>query len=196
MVISIIGGSGSGKDTQAAFISEKYNLPHLSMGNIFREEERKGNPLAIEGQKIANEGKWVPDEITSKLLQDHVKENAPGGFVITGYPRFLEQCNSFDRILKELGLDLTVVIHIEVTEEILLERMRVQVQEAEARGDKRGDTSEDAMRQRLKSYYETVDPVLAEYLKRGKLVNVDGSPTREEIRDVIFAELSKVTKES
>jgi adenylate kinase len=191
MVISIIGGSGSGKDTQAAFISGKYNIPHLSMGNILREAERARNPLALEAQKYYDQGKWVPDEITSKLLQDYIEAASLKGFVITGYPRFIEQTTSFDRILRELNMPLTAVLHIEVPDEVLLQRMHAQVAEAVKKGDERGDTTEEAIQQRLKSYKDTIDPILAEYLKRGILTNIDGTPSREEVRDAIFVELDK-----
>jgi adenylate kinase len=186
MVFSIIGGSGSGKDTQAAFLAEKYNIPHISMGQIMRDGERAGHPLAIEAQKFANMGRWVPDEITSALLQEFLEKNAKEGFVLTGYPRPVEQIRSFDRILHEMGLKLTAVIHIDVADEVLLARMRKQVEDMKKTGDTRSDVSEDAMLGRLKAYHETIEPLLAEYIQRNILINIDGAPSIEEVRDSLF----------
>jgi adenylate kinase len=186
MIISIIGGSGSGKDTQASFISERYNTPHISMGEILRDGERKGDPLAVKAMEIANEGKWVPDEITSEILAAYVRVNCPEGFIITGYPRPEEQIKSFDRIAETLNQEITAVVHIRVPEEVMMARMRKQ---AEDYGEEREDTTEEAMRTRIKSYQETINPLIREYSDRGILIDVDGTPSIQKVKESIFKEL-------
>lgn len=194
MVISIIGGSGSGKDTQAKFVAEKYNLPHLSMGNILREAERAGNPLGIEAVKILNEGQWVPDAITSKLFMEHVNANAKEGFVITGYPRFIEQAHTFDGILAELGLKLTCVVHMHAPDEILLQRLHKQAVETANSSDQRGDTSDEAIQRRLKSYHDTINPVLAKYREEGILIDIDATPAIDVVTSQIIAAIDARVK--
>jgi adenylate kinase len=192
MVITIIGGPGSGKDTQAEFISKKYNIPHVSTGQIFREESRKGDALAKKAIKIANQGDWVPDEIASAVLQKYLEKHCTKGFVLTGYPRPVEQIRSLDRILREMKLDLTAVLHIEVPDEVLAGRMKTQIEDSAKAGDERSDTSDEAMKKRLQAYHETIRPLLNEYFHRGQLINIDGTPSIEEVRESIFSELEKL----
>jgi len=192
MVISVIGGSGSGKDTQAELLSQKFETRHISSGYIFREGEKQGNPLAIEAQKMANQGKWVTDNITSKLVLEYVQKNCPTGFIITGYPRYLEQAHTFDEIVKTLNISLTCVIHISVSDKILIERMKLQRAESLSRGDVRGDTSDEVIIQRLKSYHETINPLLTEYTTRNLLIDIDGSLPKEVVFSNILSSLSKL----
>lgn len=188
MIISIIGGSGSGKDTQAAFIAEDYNLPHLSMGEIMRQAKKDGDPLAIEAMRIADQGNWVPDRITSQILENYVAEHCPDGFVITGYPRPVEQLDSFDRIADTLGVDIAAVVHIEVPDTVLIERMMRQAAETTGHRD---DTDPEIMQARLKSYHDTINPLVREYRRRGLLIEVDGTPSREAVRREIAKQLKQ-----
>lgn len=190
----MIGGSGSGKDTQAGFLAQKYNLASLSMGNIIREEYRKGNPIAIEAQTVARAGNWSPDHLTSKLLLDHLVENNYHDFVINGYPRFLEQAHTFDKLLAELKLELTCVLHLTASDDVLLGRLRKQAVEAAKGQDKREDTTEEAMRKRLESYHNTINPVLELYKERGVLIEIDATPSIEEVKTAMFAKLDAYTR--
>ncbi len=188
-IISIIGGSGSGKDTQAKLLSEKIGLKHLSMGEIFRAEEKLGNPLVAEAATYYNRGKWAPDRITTGVLRAYVMRNAPEGFIITGYPRPPEQCVSMEKLAQELGLKIAAVVHIEVADDILLARMHSQADEA---GSDRADTTDELMRERLKSYHDTIKPVLEYYRERDLLVNIDGSPSVAEVHQNIVAEIARL----
>jgi adenylate kinase len=188
-IISIIGGSGSGKDTQAKLLSEKVGLKHLSMGEIFRSEEKLGNPLVAEAATYYNRGKWAPDRITTGVLRAYVIRNAPEGFIITGYPRPPEQCVSLANLAEELKLNVKAVVHIEVADDVLLARMHSQAAEA---GSERADTTDELMRERLKSYHETIKPVLEYYRERDLLINIDGSPSVEIVHNYILAELAKL----
>lgn len=192
MIISVIGGSGSGKDTQAGYISERFGVPNISMGNILREEKRKGNPLAVQAMEIADQGKWVPDQITSQILEDFVVANCPDGFVITGYPRPVEQIQSLDRIAAALNQEVAAIVHIHVPDEVLMDRMRKQAAEAAKSDDVRADTAEEIMRARLKSYHDTINPLLEEYKGRGILVDIDGTPSIEEVKHDILTQLEEL----
>lgn len=187
MVICIIGGSGSGKDTQGTKLSRKLNIPHISMGGILRGEEKLGNPLAIEAQKIANQGKWVPGDIIAQLLEDYLRKNAQSGVILNGFPRSIDQANYFPDLLTRVGLKLSSVIHLHVPDEVLYDRMQKQVEE----GHDRADTTHEVMQQRLKSYKETIEPILQLYRQQGLLVDIDGTPNVDEVEKSIEAALTQ-----
>jgi len=188
MVIAFIGGSGSGKDTQARLLSEKLDIPTISAGAMLREAYEAGNPLGIEASTYWKKGEWVPDEITSEIILNYINSHHIKEFIITGYPRFAEQAYTFDRILEVVGLKLTAVVHLSVEKSELWERLQTQKIEDPARKD----TSEEAMGKRLDSYYETIEPLLKKYAKDDILVNVDGTPSVTTVAAMIDEGLEKV----
>ncbi len=188
MIISIIGGSGSGKDTQASKLSKKFNLPHISMGGILRIEEKKGNALAIQAMQIANKGKWVPDKITSKILLNYLQKNNLINFIVTGYPRFLKQCKTFETIIDKLKSNLKAVILLDIPQNIMYQRILKQKQEKQI-GGKREDTSQEAIQGRINSYLETIDPVIDYYAKKDLLIKIDSTPKIEVVYQNILDQL-------
>lgn len=111
MKIVLLGPPGSGKGTQAKIISEKYNIPHISTGDIFRENLSKGTPLGLEAKKYMDAGSLVPDELTIKIALDRLSQpDCKKGFVLDGFPRNLDQVKALDKFTK---VDKAIMIHLD-----------------------------------------------------------------------------------
>lgn len=189
MIIAIIGPSGSGKDTQARFIEEKYNIPNISTGRLMREEIESGSELGKKIDSYIGDGKWLPDEMTYDLLVKRLEQpDAKQGFILNGFPRTFAQIEMLDRIAREKQLDISAIVHFELHDDEILKRMRKQANEAE----ERTDLDEEAIRTRLKFYKDTIYPIVREYERRGLLLNVDASPSIEEVRNSIAEKLDKI----
>ena len=190
MIIAIIGPSGSGKDTQARFIEEKYNIPNISTGRLMREEIESGSELGKKIDSYIGDGKWLPDEMTYDLLVKRLEQpDAKQGFILNGFPRTYAQIEMLDRIAREKQLDISAIVHFELHDDEILKRMRKQANEAE----ERTDLDEEAIRTRLKFYKDTIYPIVREYEKRGLLLNVDASPSIEEVRNSLAEKLDKIS---
>lgn len=186
MVIVIIGPSGSGKDTQADFIVEKFNIPNISTGRIMRKVISEGGELSDRVNEYIAAGKWLPDELTYDLLMDRLNQSdCDNGFILNGFPRTKGQVDLLDRILKEKSEKLVAVVHFDLDEEEIIHRMSKQRKE----GENRPDMTDEAIRARLKSYNDTVDPILEAYEERGELLRVDAKPSIEEIWEKLEGEL-------
>ena len=117
----LLGPPGAGKGTQAAKIVEKYNIPHISTGDIFRENISKGTALGKKAKEYMDKGELVPDDLvieiaTSRLLEDDCKK----GFILDGFPRTVHQAEKLDEFLKQHDMPLTVVINLEVEDKVLM----------------------------------------------------------------------------
>lgn len=190
MIIAIIGPSGSGKDTQARFIEEKYNIPNISTGRLMREEIESGSELGKKIDSYIGDGKWLPDEMTYDLLVKRLEQpDTKQGFILNGFPRTYAQIEMLDRIAREKQLDISAIVHFELHDDEILKRMRKQASEAE----ERTDLDEEAIRTRLKFYKDTIYPIVREYEKRGLLLNVDASPSIEEVRNSLAEKLDKIS---
>lgn len=187
-VFVILGPSGSGKGTQAILLSKKLGLPALSMGQIFRDLIVAGNPIGLEAKITIDQGKWVNNNLTMKALAGAVKD-LEKGFIIDGFPRNADQPKLLDDLMAGLGGRVAVVIHFDVSDEVSLQRMVKRMKEEETSGKLRSDQTPEAMQIRLKSYHETVEPILAYYSKRGVLEKVNGEPVVEVIAQDIEARL-------
>lgn len=120
----LVGLPGAGKGTQAAGLVEKYRIPHISTGNIFRVAIKAQTELGIEANKYIDRGELVPDDITIGVVRDRLrKDDCRKGFLLDGFPRTIAQAIALDEILKSLNLSLDGVISIEVPEEELLRRL-------------------------------------------------------------------------
>ena len=111
MKIIMLGAPGAGKGTQAKMIAEKYAIPHVSTGDIFRANIKNGTELGMEAKKYMDQGLLVPDELTVKILLDRVaKEDCANGYVLDGFPRTIPQAKVLDKALNELGENITDLI--------------------------------------------------------------------------------------
>lgn len=124
MDLILLGLPGSGKGTQAEYISKTYDVTHISTGDIFRAALKNETPLGLEAKKYMDAGDLVPDELTNNIVKERLKQDdVEKGFLLDGYPRTLVQSKALRANLKDLGRKLDAVIYLNVPEETLLERL-------------------------------------------------------------------------
>ena len=124
MRIILLGPPGAGKGTQAKRISKKYDIPHISTGDIFRENIKNNTRLGIEAKKFIDKGQLVPDDVTVGIVENRIKlEDCKSGFLLDGFPRTVNQAAALDKILISMDLKIDYVININVSSKILVERL-------------------------------------------------------------------------
>lgn len=176
MKILLIGPQGSGKSTQAKLLAEYLNIPHISTGDTFRRLTQKNIGIGQIIKGILEQGKLVDNQTTSSIVRERLQEDdCKEGFIMDGYPRNLAQKDLFDP-----GVDQ--VFYLKVPEEEVTKRMM-------ARG--RTDDSLEAIRSRLKLYYEQTKPLLDYYRSHDMLIEISGIGTVEKIQDEIREHIEK-----
>ena len=199
MKIIMLGAPGAGKGTQAKMIAEKYSVPHISTGDIFRANIKNGTELGMEAKKYMDQGLLVPDELTVKILLDRVaKDDCANGYVLDGFPRTIPQAEALDT----MGIEIDKVIDIEVPDEKIVERMsgrrvcpacgnsyHLLYKKPEKDGICnacgaeliiRADDHPDTVKDRLDVYHSQTEPLKDFYAKKNKLFIVEG---QEEVKD-------------
>ena len=186
----IIGPSGCGKSTQAKLIADKYNLSHLSMGQLLRDEIALNSKLGIEAKGFIDEGKWVPDELAFRVLTAKLESINNSNFIIDGFPRMLAQGELIEQYLESKNEKFSLLILLSVTfEEIMARRSRLGQNFQDA---SRTDLSAEAVASRQKSYNDTITPIIGHYQQNSKMVVVDGNRTVEPVFADIVTEIEKV----
>ena len=176
--IVLFGKPGAGKGTQAEFLKEKYNLVHLSTGDIFRHNIKNGTELGKLAKSIIDRGDLVPDEITTNMLRDSIDNNPDAqGFLFDGYPRTIAQAEALDAILSAKGTENTATIALEADDEILVQRL-LERGKTSGRAD---DQDEGKIRNRYDEYNQKTAPLMDYYKKQGKFHAVNGIGSIEEI---------------
>lgn len=198
MKIIMLGAPGAGKGTQAQMISDRYHLPHISTGDIFRANIKNGTELGKEAKGYMDKGLLVPDELTVRILLDRVaEEDCRDGYILDGFPRNIPQAEVLDEELTKLGDKIDAAIDIEVPDDSIIKRMsgrRACVScgatyhienvppKKEGICDKcgeelilRDDDREETVRNRLKVYHEQTQPLIDYYQKKGVLKTLDGT---------------------
>nr|WP_048813456.1 adenylate kinase [Desulfurococcus mucosus] len=198
--IVLIGAPGAGKGTYAQIIRDKYCIPHISTGDILREEIAKGSELGLKVKSYVERGLLVPDEIVIEVVKRRLEQpDAANGFVLDGFPRTLEQAKALDRMTR-----VDAVIHLVISEEVAVKRLsgrricpvcnRVYniYYEPKPREDekcdydgaqlvRRPDDEPDVVRNRYKVFYETFAPIIDYYKKTGRLIEVDSNRSVREV---------------
>lgn len=193
MIIIMLGAQGSGKGTVGTSISEALNIPHISTGDIFRENIKNNTELGKEANKYILEGKLVPDELTNRIVKDRLsKEDVlENGAILDGYPRNKEQCEELDKMLLKIGKKVDVAINLDVPYEELLNRITTRrvckdckegynteynPPKVEGICDKcggavvqRDDDKPDAVKERLNIYYKNAEIITNYYASQQKL---------------------------
>jgi adenylate kinase len=188
MRLILMGPPGAGKGTQAAFIADRYSIPAISTGDIFRANVAEGTPLGIEAKRYMDAGDYVPDEVTNAMVRDRIaQQDAREGFLLDGYPRTLAQVEELDGMLAEAGDRVDAVVVLTVDQDELVKRL---TNRAEIEG--RSDDTEDVVRRRQEVYREQTAPLLEVYARRGILVEVDGMGEVTEVTDRVFEALESV----
>ena len=184
----LFGKPGAGKGTQASFLKEKYNLVHISTGDVFRYNIKNGTDLGNLAKSYIDRGELVPDEVTIKMLQDEVEKNASaGGFIFDGFPRTTEQANALDNFLASKQMRIDATIALEANDEILIQRL-LERGKFSGRSD---DQDEGMIRNRFEEYNIKTAPLKDYYSTQGKFHSVNGIGSIEEITD----RLTKVIEE-
>ena len=199
MKIIMLGAPGAGKGTQAKMIADKYALPHISTGDIFRANIKNGTQLGMEAKKYMDQGQLVPDELTVKILLDRVaKDDCKNGYILDGFPRTIPQAEALDN----MGFDIDAALSIEVADEEIVKRMsgRRVCEKCGAsyhteykKPNKEGicnfcegklvirkDDEPETVKNRLNVYHSETEPLKDYYRNCGKLLIVEG---QEEVKD-------------
>jgi len=162
----LLGPPGAGKGTQAVRIAEKLGVPHISTGELFRNNISNGTPLGVEAKKYLDAGDLVPADLTNQLVDSRLDaDDVADGFVLDGYPRNVDQAAALREMLERRGLKLDAVLELRVPEEELVKRLM-------SRG--RADDTEDVIRNRFRVYRDETAPLLDYYSAELKTVDAVG----------------------
>ena len=208
--IMFIAPPAAGKGTQAEIIEAKYNIPHISTGDILRDIAEEDSELGEYVSEVLSSGELVKDEITDKLIEDRLrKDDCKNGFIIDGFPRNIEQTIRYDQILKRLGYDIGVVLLINIEKKTLEKRVigRRVCEDCDAvfninsednapqvdstcdicggRLYQRYDDNLEAFENRYSLYLEKVTPIIEHYKKLGVLYEIDGNKPKEKVTEQI-----------
>lgn len=210
MKIIMLGAPGAGKGTQAKMIAEKYGIPHISTGDIFRANIKKGTELGMEAKKYMDQGLLVPDELTVKILLDRVaKDDCVNGYVLDGFPRTIPQAEVLEKALTELGDKIDYAIDVDVPDENIVKRMggrraclscgatyHIEHVPPKAEGIcdacgeglvLRDDDKPETVQNRLNVYHEQTQPLIEFYDAKGALKTVDGTQDMKDVFESIVA---------
>lgn len=210
MKIIMLGAPGAGKGTQAKMIAEKYGIPHISTGDIFRANIKNGTELGKEAKTYMDKGLLVPDELTVKLLLDRVAQaDCKNGYVLDGFPRTIPQAEVLDKALNELGDKIDYAVNVDVPDENIVNRMSgrraclacgatyhlVHIPpRKEGICDNcgqplvlRDDDKPETVKNRLKVYHEQTQPLIDFYTRKGVLKTVDGTQDMQDVFAAIVA---------
>ncbi|WP_078382539.1 adenylate kinase [Sutcliffiella halmapala] len=197
MNLVLMGLPGAGKGTQAERIVEKYNIPHISTGDMFRAAMKEGTELGLKAKSFMDQGQLVPDEVTIGIVRERLeKEDCKNGFLLDGFPRTVPQADALEQMLEELGRKIDYVINVDVDQSILMERLTgrrickdcgstyhlvFNPPSEDGVCDKcggelyqRADDNEETVGNRLEVNVKQSKPLLDFYKSKGYLQNIDG----------------------
>lgn len=206
-----MGLPGAGKGTQAEQIVEKYNIPHISTGDMFRAAMKNNTELGKKAKSFMDNGDLVPDEVTNGIVRERLAEDdAKNGFLLDGFPRTVEQAEKLENILNDLGTELDAVINIEVDKDVLMKRLTgrwicrtcgktyheiYNPPKVPGKCDldggelyQRDDDKKETVEKRLNVNMKQTKPLLDFYSEKGKLHNINGE---QDIKDV-FVDVEKI----
>ena len=215
MQLLLMGPPGAGKGTQAANLVKKFDIPHISTGDMFRAAVKEGTELGKQAKACMDSGKLVPDEVTIGIVRERLaKDDCKKGFILDGFPRTVEQADALKGILDELGLQLTRVLNIHVPAEDLIERavgrrickqcgatyhVKFNPTKVEGKCDdcggelyQRKDDNEATMKNRLNVYEASTKPLIDYYSKAGLYTEIDGRQPIDKVTDDLVSVLSSV----
>lgn len=179
----IFGPPGAGKGTQSKFLIEKYNLKHISTGDLFRWHTKNDTDLGKQVKEIMNSGNLVSDDITIAMLKEEVEKNPQAsGFLFDGFPRTVDQAEALDKLMNSMGTAIHGVIELAVSEEEV--RSRIAKRQA---AEGRADDAADKLDKRIEEYFSKTVHVLPFYKDQSKLHTVNGIGSIEKISGEISA---------
>ncbi len=210
MKIIMLGAPGAGKGTQAKQIADKYKIPHISTGDIFRANIKQGTELGKKAKAYMDQGALVPDELTCDLVMDRIgQDDCKNGFVLDGFPRTIPQAEALDAALTKIGQKMDYAIDVDVPDENIVNRMSGRraclncgatyhivaiPTKVEGICDRcgsevvlRDDDKPETVQKRLTVYHEQTQPLIDYYKKQGILKTVDGTRPMEQVFTEITA---------
>lgn len=208
MKLIMLGAPGAGKGTQAKKIAEKYNIPHISTGDIFRANIKNGTELGQKAKTYMDQGLLVPDELVVDLVMDRFAQpDCENGYVLDGFPRTIPQAEALDAALEKAGAKIDYAINVEVPDENIVRRMSGRRACVGCGGTYhivhippkkegvcdicgkelilRDDDKPETVQKRLDVYHEQTQPLIEYYTKQGALVEVDGTVDMEDVFSAI-----------
>lgn len=186
----IFGPPGAGKGTQSLLLTKKFNLKHISTGELLRKEIVKGTDIGIMAKALIDKGNFVDDSVVMEMISREISRVGPEvkGFIFDGFPRTISQAEAFDSLLEEHNkAEVTLVLSLEVSDTDLVERIRKRAR-VEGRKD---DSSIETITKRIKTYHNKTEPLIAYYKRKGKYIPVKGELSVEEI----FANICNIVEE-
>ncbi|NMB26535.1 MAG: adenylate kinase [Tissierellia bacterium] len=210
MRLVLLGPPGAGKGTQASAIVKKYNIPHISTGDIFRANIKAGTELGKKAKEYMDKGLLVPDDLVVSIVKERLAENdCKEGFLLDGFPRTVNQGEALDIELEQMGLKLDKVVNIDVEREVLIERAigrrickscgatyHIKFNPPKEEGIcnvcegklfQRDDDKKETVERRIEVYQKQTKPLIDYYTKKRLILNVDGSKPI----DILFEEIIK-----
>ncbi len=210
MKIIMLGAPGAGKGTQAKKIAEKYQIPHVSTGDIFRSNIKEGTELGRKAKEYMDQGALVPDELTIGMLMNRIQEeDCENGYVLDGFPRTIPQAESLKKALSGKGQKIDFAINIDVPDDLIINRMSGRraciscgatyhivnnpskiPDVCDTCGSKlvlRDDDKSETVKKRLSVYHDQTQPLINYYKKDGVLLNVDGTQGLNKVFSEIVA---------
>lgn len=204
MKIIMLGAPGAGKGTQAKMIADKYKVPHISTGDIFRANIKNGTELGKKAKEFMDKGQLVPDELTVEILLDRVaQEDCKNGYVLDGFPRTIPQADVLDKELTKLGDKVDFAINVDVPDENIIRRMSgrraclkcgatYHIEHIPPKKEgicdtcgselvQRDDDKPETVKNRLNVYHEQTQPLIDYYTKKNILKTVDGTKDMQEV---------------
>lgn len=214
MKIIMLGAPGAGKGTQAKQIADKYSIPHISTGDIFRANIKNGTELGKKAKQYMDQGALVPDELTCDLVMDRIQQDdCKNGFVLDGFPRTIPQAEALDAALGKINEKMDYAIDVDVPDENIVNRMSGRraclncgatyhlisiPPKVEGICDRCGseivlreDDKPETVQKRLKVYHEQTQPLIDYYSKKGVLAEVDGTQSMDDVFNAIVNVLGK-----
>jgi len=179
MKLLIMGPPGAGKGTQAKILSQKYNLVHLSTGDILRKEIDKKSSTGLEAQKYMNAGNLVPDDVLLAMMKSTLTELKDQGVILDGFPRTIPQAEGLSNIFKSLNQKIDGIINIEVDKNILIARL---IERAKNSG--RADDTEEVIVNRQNVYLDLTAPLIEFY--KNDIINIDGDGSIDKVTERIL----------
>ena len=214
MKIIMLGAPGAGKGTQAKMLAAKYEIPHISTGDIFRANIKNGTELGAKAKEYMDKGLLVPDELVVDLIMDRFKaDDCKNGYILDGFPRTIPQAEALDKALTAVGESIDYAINVEVPDENIVNRMsgrracvgcgatyhikysptKVEGKCDTCNGDLiiRDDDKPETVLNRLNVYHEQTHPLIDYYSAKGVMKEVDGTVDMNDVFDAIVAILGE-----
>ena len=185
----LFGKPGAGKGTQAEFLKSKYQLFHISTGDLFRHHISNKTALGTLAQSYMDKGDLVPDQVTIDMLKDAVENNPEvKGFIFDGFPRTTKQAEALDAFLREKSMQISATLALEADDDILVERL-INRGKTSGRTD---DQDEEKIRNRFEEYNNKTAPLITFYDAQGKFYSVDGVGSIDEITQRLTALIDRL----